>query len=817
MVAVCLVACAGEPGGDVRAWARGAILGEDRPATRPAQGIEVRRQDYGKFGVNRSVLDTPLKIGGKSFAHGLGTHAVSEIAVSLPAGAAKFEASVGVDNNYDTAGKHGSVEFIVEAAGKELYRSQVMRGGQEPVAVGVDLGGHREFTLRVSDGGDGPAYDQADWCEAAVTLEDGKVLRLHELPVVAPPAGSRLWPNLPFSFVLGGQESAKLLPAWKRAGEKAVERDGKTIQRTTWTDPASGLEVMCELTLFVDHPAAEWVVRLKNTGTADTPIIDNILSLDMRLTVPEKGTVTLHHANGSTCAATDFVPIDASVAPGAAIALAPGGGRSSDGRLPFFNLAWEGGGLVGAIGWSGQWSLNLNRDGGRNVHLRAGQQTTHLKLHPGESIRTPRILLVSWDGPDRMRGHNLLRRVMLAHYLPRLGGKPVMAPITNNTWFTFNEGNNVNAANQFECIAPMAGLGVEAYWLDAGWFEGGWPAGAGSWTPRKDAFPDGLRPLADAAHKRGMKFVLWFEPERVHPASRIGKEHPEWVLHAGGGDGLFNLGDPKAAAWMADYLSRCVREWGIDVYRNDFNIDPLRFWQAADAPDRKGMAEIRYIEGLYALWDALLERNPGMFIDNCSSGGRRIDLETLSRSVPLWRSDTACCGHAETTQDQNQVAGLSLYVPTFGTGVWGFDPYTWRSAVTTGSSICVDTRKQEFAGELAQQAIAEAKSLRPLYEGDYYPLAGAAIDERQWCGWQFHRPDLGEGFAVFFRRAASPYASFDAALQGLDPQATYEVSFHPGFAVTQKTRMSGSDLARFRVEISERKASLLVRYRKLAK
>ena len=45
-----------------------------------------------------------------------------------------------------------------------------------------------------------------------------------------------------------------------------------------------------------------------------------------------------------------------------------------------------------------------------------------------------------------------------------------------------------------------------------------------------------------------MKFVLWLEPERVSPDSQIAKEHPAWVLHAGPGDGLFDLGHPEARA-----------------------------------------------------------------------------------------------------------------------------------------------------------------------------------------------------------------------------------------------------------------------------
>ena len=145
------------------------------------------------------------------------------------------------------------------------------------------------------------------------------------------------------------------------------------------------------------------------------------------------------------------MPITEPVAPGSEIRLAPTGGRSSNGVMPFFNLELGGGGIAGAVGWSGQSSMRLSRTADR-LSLQAGQQTIHLKLHPGESIRTPRILLVMWQGGDALRGNNLLRRLVLAHYTPHYRGKVVVPPITLNAWFTFNEGNGVTEENQLEVI-----------------------------------------------------------------------------------------------------------------------------------------------------------------------------------------------------------------------------------------------------------------------------------------------------------------------------------------------------------------------------
>ena len=758
-------------------------------------------------------MNTPLKLADTSYQHGLGTHSVSQIVVRLRRPAKRFEAQAGVDNNYDTQGKRGSVVFLVEIAGKEVFRSVIRRGSDKPLPVRLDLHGATEFVLRVLDAGDGPAYDQADWADAAVVLNDDHRAWLDELPLVAHSMG--LAPGIPFSFVYGGKPSAELLPAWRQTHSKQPPEDGRDRHVATYTDTATGLEVTSEVTLFAGYPAVDWVLQFRNAGQADTPLLENILPLDLAVGVPDKGSVVLHHAHGSTCAATDFLPIDEPVPPAANIQLAPQGGRSSNGCLPFFNLQWPGGGLVGAIGWSGQWVMRLHRDQGPRLTLQAGQEKTHLVLRPGEAIRTPRVLLLSWEGDDPLRGHNLLRRLLLGHYVPRINGEIALPPLTHNTWFMYNEGNAVTEQNQLDAIRSEAPLGIEGYWLDAGWFEGGWPTGVGSWVPRQDAFPHGLKPLSDAAHARGMKFVVWFEPERVHPQSRIGKEHRRWVLRTGGGDGLFNLGDPAARQWLTDYLSKCIRDWGIDVYRNDFNIDPLPFWRAADAPDRQGMAENRYVEGLYRMWDELRHRHPGLTIDNCASGGRRIDLETLSRSYPLWRSDAQCCGKAMPVQDQVQTAGLSLYVPLHAGGCWSVDPYCFRSIATTGMSFCPDLAKIPAAE--ARRAIAEMKALRPLYLADFYPLLEITSNEHGWCAWQFDRPELGRGFAMVFRRGQSEYVTAEIALRGLDAKANYEVILTETYNPKPARTMSGSELVRLRITLDTAPGSVLVTYRKLAK
>jgi alpha-galactosidase len=612
----------------------------------------------------------------------------------------------------------------------------------------------------------------------------------------------------PFSFTFGARKSADVLAGIEPdAGE---ERAAGGLRRTlAYSDARSGLRVVCEATIFDTFPACEWVLRFTNAGTKDTPILEDVRALDLSVTRPADGEFVLHHAHGSTADATDFLPIDHPLVPGSSLTLSPVGGRSSNGVLPFFNIEWPGAGLVVAVGWSGQWEASFVRDTGRGLSICAGMQMTHLVLHPGESIRTPRMLLALWQGADRLRGHNLLRRLLLEHYVPRAGSGVAMTPVTCNSYFQYNLGNEVTEENQLDFVSHLPALGVEGYWLDAGWFEGGWPNGVGSWVPRRDAFPRGLKPLGDAAHRGGMRFIVWFEPERVAPGTRIDREHPEWVMRTEGRSGLFKLGDPSARAWLADCLSGIISESGIDVYRNDFNIDPLPFWRAADAPDRQGISEIRYIEGLYDLWDALRRRHPGLVIDNCASGGRRIDLETVSRSVVLSRSDSPCVGYALPTYDQAQTVGLSLYVPLHGTLCWGFDSYTFRSAMTTGPALCVDPRAPDFHAEMAVKAISEWKRLRHYFLGDCYPLIAVTNDDTHWCAYQFHRPDLDEGMAVFFRRPNSPYPKADVSLRGLDAKARYLLTYED---TGKRVTSLGKDAAHLTVSIPHAPGVRLITY-----
>jgi len=810
-------ACAGQEVALTHWWADAAFLGQDAPPPIAGPGLEIVRQAHGTFRLNRSVWDAPLRIGGREYPHGLGTHATSEIRACLPGRGRRFMAEVGVDDNPNTRSGSPSVVFAVEAGGKEEFRSPVLRVADGAMNVGVALGGAESFTLRVLDGGDGESWDQADWAAARVELEDGRTLHLDELPVLRGPTEPVV--RLPFSFLYGGRPSGDLLPLWERT---ITREEGGLVHRVSFRDPETGLRVTATVRRFAEFPALDWVLEFANEGPSDTPELERVLPLDLQFAAPPGELMRLQYARGSSCEITDFMPLERELKPGDRVDLAPVGGRSSNGTLPFLNADWGNGGALVGIGWSGQWAAAISRVSQTELGLQAGQETCRLRLRPGERIRTPRVLLVLWRGSDRLRSYHLLRRLLLGHYCPRIEGELVIPPIAYPTANSIlRSGKPANEENQLEMLRAGADVGCEVFWLDAYWFPQGFPGGVGTWVPRPEDFPRGLRPLSDEAHRRGMRFLLWFEPERVARGSRIAREHPEFCLEAGPGDLLFNLGDPEARRFMTDLLSNAIEEHGIDIYREDFNIDPLPFWQAADEPGRQGMTEIGFVEGLYAMWDELVARHPGLAIDNCASGGRRIDLETVSRSYALWRSDFQDVGiltqpsylGAAAIASQVQTVGLGLYVPFSTNALYSFDPYSFRSAMTAGVACYLDLRDPHLNREQARAAIAELKELRRYYLGDLYPLTPVTTSPTDWCAYQFDRPDLSEGIALFFRRHESPYPALDVELRGIDPAARYRWSLTSGYDRPRWRSGSGAELARQRVVVGEAPGPVLLRYR----
>jgi alpha-galactosidase len=661
----------------------------------------------------------------------------------------------------------------------------------------------------------------------------------------AVPQGLEAGSREPFSFLLGSEKSAALLPSWT-ATSAVSDAPIWSVLRLEWRDPRTGLEVVAEATLFNDFPAVEWVLRFKNTGTADTPILEHILPFVVRIPPGDQkgGPPVLHHAKGALCCIDDFAPVETPLTPGTELRLEAGGGRSSSESLPFFNLDQGGRGIVLGIGWTGQWAMNVRATDCGEIDLEAGMAHTHLKLHPGEEIRSPRILVLCWEG-ERMRGNNLLRRFLLAHHRPKPSGKPLVLPVLVGSW------GGAPAAEHLRTIDRIVrrDLPIELYWIDAEWFGGvPWYSHPGDWEVRRDLYPQGFRPISDSLHRSGRKLLLWFEPQRVcrgtpwaefrdrpgwllelkkgNPAYQqrnmswgVPHEDPRWIEWESRrsqiceGDMLWNMGNPHARRFLTDWLSERIDEFGLDWYREDFNIAPLEYWHEADEPDRQGITEIRYVEGLYAMWDELLARHPGLAIDNCASGGRRIDLETIGRATALWRTDWP----VDAVHRQCHTFGLMEWVPLHmsdGAVLVEGNEYEVRSAMTAGLNVKLPPQDDEASARQAKAIIDQYLRIRKYFYGDYYPLTPYSQAADAWLAYQLHLPDRDEGLVVALKRPASSSTKASLRLHDLAREATYEVTF---LDTGESKRIPASELTGGGLEIalSKKPDSALVRYRRV--
>ncbi|MFZ2655389.1 MAG: alpha-galactosidase [Victivallales bacterium] len=605
--------------------------------------------------------------------------------------------------------------------------------------------------------------------------------------------------GLPFTFVYNGMASGELLDSWPKKTEK-IDLDGKRTRHTlVWKDPKTGLEVRCAAIDYADYPSVDWVVYLKNTGLIDTPILENIQALDASWQQEPVRPLIVHHAKGSDSAPSDFAPLSDTIAPGGELKMhshgsryANRGGLPSIESLPFFNLQLGDHGMIAGLGWSGAWSAGFARDAGGTVNVRAGLEHTRLLLHPGEEIRGPRIVMLFWQG-DRPQAHNLWRRLLLEHYSPRPGGKPFTGLIADLNWGSYmNAGKHVEEINFWH----EHGLPMECYWVDAGWADMslGWEAHTSHTAPDPSLFPDGLKPLADAAHRRGMKFLLWMVPESVHPAVGIGKEHPELLgepWNPSVGNMIFHgldHGKQQANQLMIDHFSKLVGDFDVDVFRQDGE----NLWPEDTVHDREGMSQIGHIDGFYKFWDGLLEKHPDLLIDNCACGGRKIDIETISRSVALWRSDCQAWDFDPVT-NQGFNYGLLQWIPLCGGVVLPhkLSTYAFRSAYSpalimnwpmtgnwiTGGDRSTDpkVRWSNIDLDLLRKLLKEYLSIRPYTFGDFYPLTPYSIKHSDWLAWQFDRPDLGEGMVQAFRRPECPETVQQYRLHGLAPEGMYSV------------------------------------------
>jgi alpha-galactosidase len=607
--------------------------------------------------------------------------------------------------------------------------------------------------------------------------------------------------SVSYSGLTGAQVISRLEPV---AHENDKSEDGHEIRRVKVEDRETDLRLTVEYTLYPEHHAIVYGGTLENAGLRNVAQLTNLLSYDLVFKPLQNfGDPLLHTSKGG--GAFDYYPPDAWTleqrrlfGPGKFTLDSGPSGRSSNDECPFFIVEDAAGasGIFGGIEWSGLWRLEFIREDepaleqygawgpDKSFAIRGGIKGVDLTLETGERFHIPRVLLGFYEGSID-EGRNALRHFLSDWAPPFPKGAPAPhVQATPGGVFT-SQAATIDKNVRLNAKA-CAEIGVEYYCVEQ-WYPwypyasddpettrmSGWARG--SWVPDVRRFPD-LKELADYVRSLGMQFGLWTDIEVASAGSAVARQHPEWVLFLPGKqDGLLNFGLRQVQQWAVATYDRLVQDYGIKWIFWDNNIDHGPYWEANEVAGRRGWLQHDHILGVWAVREALLQKHPDVLIENCSSGGRRIDLGMFKRS------------HFHVLSDQFWYPDAIRY--QFSGADWCFPAAKIKSIIDAplsplrddlfhsnfGGLLSITEGVESWTPEEKQRAkhhIEAYKSIRHLLSKDFYPLFPQPQTLKEWDGWQFHDPTSGEGFILVFR-AESATEDASVRLQRTNPAAQY--------------------------------------------
>ena len=577
-------------------------------------------------------------------------------------------------------------------------------------------------------------------------------------------------------------------------GESFFDKAGMTLAEHQNTYFAKGLTVKVNKKYFYDD-AIYWDITLVNPDNENSLQIKDIRTVDITLLLNDP-ILTVTKGTWQSNIEYDFMQEKTPLTQNVRLSCACG--RSSQQTMPYFSIDSADGtnGLLCALGWSGQWNCDISADNG-NVRICAGVEDADFYLYPGEELYLGSGIAIHYTDDNRA-AHNRFRGIM-RELSPLLKlGRPEHLPVSLSFWGDTKQSELIEISNYIK----NENIDFDVIWIDAGWFHprdltprDAWVAFNGEWEVDPEVCPDGSYGVAtDAMHENGHGFLLWYEPERASENSKFAVRHPEAFLHvplehdpiySGFAhlvpddykwrlkNGLVNLGCELGYNFMYNLLADGIRKHGIDWLRIDFNTYPQPYWSYNDVQSRKGIVQIKYINGLYKLLDQLMAEFPHLMIDNCASGGSRLDIEMQKYSLALWRSDCQCSSDRAPEVLQSQAMGTAeWFVSCSGAGAKNAleDKYRFRSSYSSGTNITVmnniglgdhiaDVVKKHLDFTLFKKLMVEFNSVRACYNGDYYPLSEQSPDDHTvWCAWQYEKD--GVGVLQAFRRRESQEAEY---------------------------------------------------------
>jgi hypothetical protein len=489
-------------------------------------------------------------------------------------------------------------------------------------------------------------------------------------------------------------------------------------------------------------------------------------------------------------------------------------GRQRD-AIPWFcvrdTVAKEG--LYGGIEFSGFTEILLKKTSQGSLRVTLGLDRrngkTRSRIEPGGTFRYPTCFVGTYKG-EVDDGCNRLHRWAEKHLRPPTSGAVPM--LCNNTWSPREIRFDINETKARAMIEKCHELGIELFEVDAGWF-----TTAGDWNIDTKKFPNGIMQLSEYAHSRGIKFGLWIawahgtahRDSRPNVLSPFNPVQKPWFTHnyAAGWrrrvpwEGApVCLGCPQAREWCLRFLRGIVRNYRLDVLRQDQIVVVENCTRKAHdhIPEDPVDVSRAAARGYYEVYDRLRSEYPRLLFEGCNGGGRMGDFGFLKRVHCYQLEDSYVPINARRAfYDASFPFPPSMLLQWIRAGPLEETPvgfkYRLRSAMLGWCSIQMDiTRWSDMQRKAAKREFALYKErLRALIgSADLYHVLPRP-DGKHWDGIQYFDPGTGEGVLVVFRPET------DRATQRVFPRGLSEKKFYSVTAVEgsiENAKKSGKEL-----------------------
>jgi alpha-galactosidase len=472
-------------------------------------------------------------------------------------------------------------------------------------------------------------------------------------------------------------------------------------------------------------------------------------------------------------------------------------GKSGWGHPTFFarNRA-TGEWFVASLGWSGNWVMTLT---GRPSRSRArlffelgpaAADPVLRVLAPGETVASPQthLLLVRGDLDHVTQAlHDHVRRHVLPAPVP---GREYQVEANHRGYIVDHE----DEAGLKREIDIAADIGAEEFVIDAGWYgpePNRWWVNVGDWYAGA-WLPNDITPVREYARQKGLLFGLWVELESIGAASKLRRQHPDWVLTRHGkpvADGRqLDLANPEVAAWAEAEVVRIIKKYDLDMFRLDYNTTV----EEGGNRLKDGFLENtqwRHVETLYAIFDRVRKRFPKVIFQNCAAGGGRLDLGILRRFHNTELSDWM-----RPPRGLKILNGMTWILPpeillrTFGTEVGGLEDdgdldlqlrtVMLSRPIFRGISPTLDELNPLARARIRDSVELFKREIRPTMVGSrvyHHTPVLPMMEASPWVVLEYATPDARRAVAGLFRTSASGDSTYRFVPRGLDVGRVYRV------------------------------------------